>query len=306
MIRAATADDLPLVRELWQAFEEEIPDEPWRPDELAEDSAWLEQAVRDEIVLLADEDGLAVARRRGERLGFLELVYVRPQARRSGLGAKLVREVAARLREAGADMLELEVLASNADARAIYERWGLKPVELTLCAPVAELEQRLAPAAGPTFGTVHVQTDEVEKVRHAATKVLHSEPDVQPYEGWVRMRSDATDADPERLKALAKELSYVTGGVVVSLGVQQGAVVRYDLFDAGSDIDEYQSVPEFFGPLPPGDAWSLGANATVVARLTGAEPHRVREVARTADSPADLPPAPELYEQIAAVMGLQP
>ena len=85
MIRAATADDLQLVRELWQAFEEEIPDEPWRPDDSAEDSAWLEEAVRSEIVLLADEDGLAVARRRGDRLGFLELVYVRPEARRKGL-----------------------------------------------------------------------------------------------------------------------------------------------------------------------------------------------------------------------------
>ena len=48
------------------------------------------------------------------------------------------------------------------------------------------------------------------------------------------------------------------------------------------------------------------ANATVVARLTGAEAQRVREVARTAASPGELPPAQELYEQIAAVMGLQP
>ena len=41
-------------------------------------------------------------------------------------------------------------------------------------------------------------------------------------------------------------------------------------------------------------------------RLTGADPRRVREVARTAASPDDLPPAQELYEQIATVMGVQP
>ena len=306
MIRPATADDLPLVRELWQAFSAEIPDEPWREDDLAEDLAWLEEAIGKEIVLLADEDGLAVARRKGERLGFLELVYVRPQARRSGIAAELVRETVTRLREAGADMLELEVLASNTEVQAIYERWGLRPVELTLGAPLAQLEQRLTPAQGPTFGAVHVQTDDVEKVKRDAVKVLRAEPDVEVGNGWIRVRSDATDADPARLKALAKELSYTTGGVVLSLGVERGVVVRYDLFERGADVDEYLSVPEYYGPLPPGDAYSLGANATVVARLTGADPRRFREVARTAASPDQLPPAQELYEQLAAVMGLQP
>ena len=306
MIRPATADDLPLVRELWQAFEQEIPDEPWREDDLDEDLAWLEQAVREHVVLLADEDGLAVARRKGERLGFLEILYIRPKARRRGLAAELVREVVTKLREAGAEMLELEVLASNVEAQAIYERWGMKPVELTLGAPLAQLEQRLAPAEGPTFGFVHVQTDDVEKVRRDAAKVLRSEPEIEVGTGWVRVRSDATDADPARLKALARELSYTTGGVVLSLGVERGAVVRYDLFERGADVDEYLSVPEYYGPLPPGDAYALGANATVVARLTGADPRRFREVARTAVSPADLPPAQELYEQIASVMGVQP
>lgn len=306
MIRAATAEDLPLVRALWQAFEDEIPDEPWREDDSAEDQAWLEQAVKEEIVLLADDAGLAVARKKGERLGFLEIVYVKPEARRRGLAAELVREAAKRLREAGADMLELEVLASNVEARAIYERWGMKPVEVTLGAGLADLEQRLAPADGPTFGFVHIQTDDVEKVRRDTVKFLRAEPDVEVGTGWIRVRSDETDADPARLRALAKELSWTTGGVVLSLGVQRGAVVRYDLFDRGADIDEYLSVPEYYGELPPGDAYALGANATVVARLTGADPKRVREVARTAASPSDLPPAKELYELIAAVMKVQP
>jgi ribosomal protein S18 acetylase RimI-like enzyme len=306
LIRPATADDLPLVRELWQAFNAEIPDEPWREDDLAEDLAWLEHAIRDEIVLLAGEDGLAVAQRKGKRLGFLDVVYVRPEARRSGLAAQLVHEVAARMREGGVEILELEVLASNAEARAIYDRWGFKPVELKLGAPLAQLEQRLAPSEGPTFGFVHVQTDDVEKVKRDAAKVLRFEPDVEVEGNWIRVRSDATDAEPARLKALAKELSYTTGGVVLSLGVERGVVVRYDLFDKGADVDEYLSVPEYFEPLPPGDTYALGANATVVGRLTGADPRRVREVARTAASPGELPPAQELYEQIATVMGVQP
>ena len=63
-------------------------------------------------------------------------------------------------------------------------------------------------------------------------------------------------------------------------------------------------MPEYYGPLPPGDVVALGSNPTVVARLTGADARLVREVARTAPSPAELPPAPELVLRIADVMGV--
>lgn len=304
MIRQATADDLPLVRELWREFEREIPEPDWYDDELAQDLEWLAGVVAKETVLIADEVGLAVALMKGSRVGFLEMLYVRPQARGSGVGRELTREAAEQLRARGAEVLELEVLASNADARAIYERWGFQTSELTLAAPIDALAQRLsAPPDGPTFGVVHVQSDDVEKVRRDATKVLRAEPDVRLANGWVGVRFDG---DPAKLKFVAKELSYTTAGVTLALGVERGAVVRYNLFDRGADVDEYLSSPEFYGPLPPGDVIALGANPTVVARLTGADPKRVREVARTAPSPAELPPAQELYEAIAAVMGVEP
>ena len=91
---------------------------------------------------------------------------------------------------------------------------------------------------------------------------------------------------------------------MLALGIEEGAVVRYNLYDRGSAVDEYLSVPEHYGELPPGDVMALGANPTVVARLTGADPQRVREVARTAASSADLPSAQELYQQIAAALGV--
>jgi len=306
VIRQATADDLPLVRDLWDEFGSEIRDAPWRDPDHDDDLARIEKALADGGVLLADEDGIAAVSTIGSRTAELDFLHVRPHARGKGLAAELMREAVDLVRDRGLEMLELHVLASNTDARAVYEHWGFEPVELVVAAPVDALEQRLVPADGPTFGFVHVQTDDVEKVKREAVKVLRLEPDVEVEGNWVRVRSDPTDEDPERLKTLAKELSYTTGGVTLSLGVQRGAVVRYDLFDRGSDIDEYLSVPEYFGELPPGDAYALGANATVVGRLTGADPRRVREVARTAASPGELPPAQELYEQIAAVMGLQP
>ena len=81
--------------------------------------------------------------------------------------------------------------------------------------------------------------------------------------------------------------------------------MRYVLFDRGCVADEYASVPEYYGPLPPGDVVALGANPTVVARLTGAEPARVRAVARTASSPDELPPAPELLARARRSLGLE-
>ncbi|HZC74974.1 MAG TPA: GNAT family N-acetyltransferase [Gaiellaceae bacterium] len=311
MIRQATTADRDALHRLWLDFGEEVQDAPWRDpdsdeeleeiDELAEaGTAWIAEDEEGEPV------GIAFGRMIGTRVAELRGVFVRPAARGGGVAAELTRSFVAQMREAGAEVVEVGVVASNEGARATYTRWGFQPFELTLAAPVDELEQRLAPADGPTFGFVHVQTDDVEKVKRDSVKVLRLEPEVEVEGNWVRVRSDATDADPARLKALAKELSYTTGGVTLSLGVERGAVVRYDLFDKGYDVDEYLSVPEFYGPVPPGDAYALGANATVVARLTGADPRRVREVARISASPGELPPAQELYEQIATVMGVQP
>jgi len=294
MIRQATESDSQLVQELWHAFNVEIADAPWRdPDE---------DDFHPDVSFLADDDGLVSLSREGSRHFVVDVLYVRAAARGKGLGRELLRAAAAHAREQGADVVELDVVEDNDGARRFYDRLGFATIERRLAAPVDIL---LRSEEGPTFGAVHVQTDDVDKVRRDAGKVLRVEPEVSVEGGWVRVRSDATDADPAQLKTLAQELSYTSAGVTLALGVERGSVVRYNLFDRGADVDEYLSIPEFYGPLPPGDVYALGANATVVARLTGADPHRVRETARTAASPAELPPAVELYGQIADVLGLQ-
>ena len=311
MIRSATPDDLPLVRELFHEFAREIPDAPHRDDDSAEDLRKLEEAVGQDIVLLADDVGLAVAEKTGERLGYLHILYVRPGARGTGVAAALTREVASQLRARGAEMLELEVLASNEGARAVYERWGFAPVELTLAAPLESLEQRgAARPIGPTFGSVHVQTDDTSAVERAVGRTLPrlgrsgGTSVTGPRNGWVAVHDELCDRDPDVLQRLGRELSYSLAAVVLAIGVEDGALVRYTLFDRGGAVDEYASVPEYRGELPPGDVVALGANPTVVARLTGAPPGRVREVARTARSPEELPSATELVEAIAETMGV--
>jgi hypothetical protein len=106
------------------------------------------------------------------------------------------------------------------------------------------------------------------------------------------------------LRRLARELSDRMGAVVLLLGVEQEQVVRFVLFERGRLMDEYLSVPQYHGELAPGDVISLAANPTVVARLTGADPAKVRDVIHTADRPEDLSPAPELIGEIAAVLGV--
>ncbi len=100
---------------------------------------------------------------------------------------------------------------------------------------------------------------------------------------------DACDRDPAMLRRLAKDISTRTGLVVVALGLEDDAVARMILFDRGSVVDEYASVPEYHGPLPPGEVVALQANPVVVERYTGASQAAVREAAPVGGSPADLP-----------------
>jgi GNAT superfamily N-acetyltransferase len=283
VIRVATAADQPLVQELWHAFNAEVPDAPWRDD--GEDN------FAPDVVLLSDDRGALALRKQGMRVWVIDVVYVRPEARGRGIGTELMRAAVEHVGTGG--VLELDVLESNAGARRLYERLGFHTVERTLA---LELGGRASDA--PTIGAVHVQNDDADLVRRNASKVLHREPDVTLGNGWTRV-----DASPDELRNLARELSF-TSGVALALSLEAGAVVRYVLFDRGSMIDEYLSVPEYFGPLPPGDVMALGANPTVVARLTNADPGRVRAVARTASSPSELPAPEELYRQIADVLGV--
>ena len=112
------------------------------------------------------------------------------------------------------------------------------------------------------------------------------------------------DHDRDAHGRFANELSDRLGAVTVALALE-GEVVRFRLYERGRMVDEYLSVPTFYGELPKGDELALEANPTLVARLTGADRDEVRRVDRA------RPPRPptcraDLYEQIAALMGLEP
>ena len=63
--------------------------------------------------------------------------------------------------------------------------------------------------------------------------------------------------------------------------------MRFRLYERGRMVDEYLSVPTYYGALPKGDELALAANPTLVARLTGADRDDVR--ARRAQRPPRRP-----------------
>ena len=316
-IRAVTDADADAIRGLWEAFEAEVPEpsgftpETW-------DEAWadLRRHAVDGVALVAEDDGglagyaFATALR-GQRSHVTD-VYVRPEARRQGVAHELVRQLAAGIRDLGAEWVSLDVLTDNREGRAFWERLGFTEVQAVMATRLDALEQRVGPESvtGESTGAVYVQTDDQVTIATAVGRFVprlfrSSATVVSPARnGWIAVHDATAIQEPEKLRELAEELSSVTGAVVVSLGIERGRFVRLAAFERGSLLDEYLSVPDAYGPIAPGDAVALRANATVLSRLTGAEPARIRSVARTGASASELAPAPELAEALAHVLGL--
>jgi ribosomal protein S18 acetylase RimI-like enzyme len=316
-VRRAAADDFDAIAELWREFDHEVPPPTHEgPADEAKELAEIREIIDSEIAFVAEGDdgaavGFALARRRAPNFGTLTDLYVARDARRSGIGTELMREVLGAFRELGVEQFDLEVVAENHMARSLYARWGLKDDVVVMTGSVAGLEERLGSQEAASFGSIHLQTDDLSAVEQAVRQFVPRLPGgsrgslvAPPRGGWIAVYDDVCDRNPEMLRRLARELSDRMGAVTVLLGVEREELVRMILFERGRIVDEYLSVPEFYGPLPPGDVVGLAANPTVVARLTGADPGAVRQVARTASSPADLPLARELLAELAAVMGV--
>jgi hypothetical protein len=222
-----------------------------------------------------------------------------------------VRELVNAFDALGIERLDLDVQTSNAVARSVYAHWGLRDEVVVMTGSIAELKERLGGRETPSFGSIHVQSDDLTAVEHAIRQFVPRLPGASrgsliapPRNGWIAVYDDVCERDPSMLRRLAREVSDRRGAVVVSLGVEEDAVVRMIVLERGRVVDEYLSVPAYYGPLPPGDVVALAANPTVLSRLTGADPGNVRRIARTAPSPADLPPARELLGALADVLGI--
>lgn len=89
------------------------------------------------FVMFSVESGryeLAVTR------GIVENLYVVPEYRNRGIGSALLDAAESKLYARGVDVVTLDVLAANADARSFYERHGYRPHRV-------ELEKRVGESA---------------------------------------------------------------------------------------------------------------------------------------------------------------
>ena len=308
-VRHATAEDLDALRALWEQWQAETTEQPaWADASWEANRSEFERALDSNALFLAEEDGRPVGfvtawlEDHFARIGDL---YVTEAGRRHGTGRLLVDTVIENLRARGATHLFVN---ANPEALDFYDRLGFREESRNLMLPLDVREV----GAGRSWGSIHIQSDDLTAVERAVSQFVPRLPGgsrgsevTQPRNGWITVYDEACDRDPPSLRRLAKELSERMGAVVIAIGVENEQVVRFVLHEAGRIVDEYLSVPEHYGALPPGDVIALAANPRVVARLTGADPAAVRAVARTAASAGELPQAQELLESIAAAIGLE-
>ncbi len=148
-VRDATPHDVPALEPLWRAFEDELPEPPWVEVDIDDELRDLAETIDRETVAVVAENQMgeliafSVARRWGRRLGRITDLYVIPAERGHGLSDRLIARIVERLRAFGLDTIQLEVVATNERARAIYARWGFREQELTLVTPLDDLARRL-------------------------------------------------------------------------------------------------------------------------------------------------------------------
>jgi hypothetical protein len=221
----------------------------------------------------------------------------------------VLRELIEEARAAGAERLQIETTHEAGDA---WIRAGFTETARLLEAPVETLESHLGAEKEPSYGSIHVQSDDVDAVERAVRQFVPRLPGgsqgsvvLPPDEGWTSVYDELCDREPEMLRRLAREISDRMGAFVVAMGVEEGRVVRYIALERGRVVDEYLSVPEYYGPLPPGEVIALGANPRLMARMTGADLESVRSIAKTATTPDELQAPAELLARLAQAFGIE-
>ncbi len=126
IVRRVTAADAEAVLALWRVVFPAYAD-PAHPQRDATRSIARKLAFGDGLFWLAERDGrlvgTAMAGYDGHR-GWLYSVGVHPEARRAGVGARLVIEAERALAALGCPKVNLQVFASNAAAQAFWRSVG--------------------------------------------------------------------------------------------------------------------------------------------------------------------------------------
>jgi hypothetical protein len=224
-----------------------------------------------------------------------------------------LRELADAARARGETRLTVEVDEADDRTLSTLERFGFRPAARILAVDFEILERDIERAPrGESFGSVQVQTDDLPAVERTVRRFVPLLPGrskgsviVPPRNGWIGVYDELCDRDPSALPRVARELSDGLGVVVIQFAVEEGAVARYRIYERGRMLDEYLSVPEYYGPLPSGEVVALAANPTLVERLTGGDRRAVREASVQGATPDELPSPEETIGAVATAMRIE-
>jgi len=109
-----------------------------------------------------------------QRAGYVSMVVVDPAYRRRGLATALLERAEVVTRARGKPFLALDVLASNAPARALYEKVGYRPLRATSYF-VHERPDALSPTPGNVPGLRRFRADDAEPLARVARRGIPSE-----------------------------------------------------------------------------------------------------------------------------------
>jgi len=146
-IRKAAASDMEGLAVLRAELLRDTFTRPYPPAPWDERKVIFERAIAEGLLFVAEDDaglaGFAVGELERPDVGGIVFLHVRRDARRQGVARSLTTQLVAALEAGGAEWIHLEVENDNADARAVYERWGFRPCASLLLASAGELRRRL-------------------------------------------------------------------------------------------------------------------------------------------------------------------
>ncbi|HJS49374.1 MAG TPA: GNAT family N-acetyltransferase, partial [Gaiellaceae bacterium] len=197
-VRRASPGDYEAIAVLWRDFDHEVPPPIHEgPADQEKELAEVAEILASEVAFLAEDDdgtpvGFALARRRTPTLGTLTDLYVARDARRSGVATELMREVLTALGTRGIEHVDLEVVASNGVARSLYGRWGFRDDVVVMTGAISELEARIGRQEASSFGSIHLQSDDLSAVEQAVRQLVPRLPGASrgsivapPRNGWI-------------------------------------------------------------------------------------------------------------------------
>jgi ribosomal protein S18 acetylase RimI-like enzyme len=144
-IEPATLDDVDVLVEAWVTLVREQRDHGSHVR-----AGPSREAIRESLGRRIVADDVLVARGGNDVIGFVTLkidrgplelsatrgvvpyLFVAPERRDEGVGTELLDAAESRLDERGADVVSLEVMAANEDARRFYRRHGYDPHRVTM------------------------------------------------------------------------------------------------------------------------------------------------------------------------------